>query len=242
MVTSPSSLAHTACVSSASAGEAVLAVPVQGAEHAPTVLLVHGSRQRRHVWEAASTALAQVRCPGLFRAILVDITPRGDTTDVERILRFTTALPDGFASLDAPADAPAAYMPHRPRKMATHLQALLRQRADTRWQWHWDLRLVDELTGQDAQIQQHALLDAASQVHCPMLLMSCGRSDPVTPTNITEFLSIAPHVHSPDATPMLAGDDNDPFTDTVLHYLDAHPSVGTIAASTITEPVTGARP
>ena len=196
------------------------------------------------MWEATSTALAQMRCPCLFRAILVDITPRGDTTDVERILRFTTALPDGFTPLDAPADAIAAYMPHRPHKTPP-LQTLLRQRAATRWQWHGDLRLVDELTGQDAQIQQHALLEAASQVYCPMLLISCGRSDPVTPTNITEFLSIAPHaqyVHSHDATLMLAGDDNDAFTATVLHYLDAHPSVGTIAASTITVPVTGARP
>ncbi len=197
------------------------------------------------MWEATSTALAQMRCPSLFGAILVDITPRGDTKDVERILRFTTALPDGLAPLDAPADAIAAYMPHRPHKTTTHLQALLQQPADTRWQWHGHLRLVDELTGQDAQIQQHSLLEAASQLHWPMLLISCGRSDPVTPTNITEFLSIAPHaqhVHSSDATPMLAGGDNEAFTATVLHYLDAHPSVGTIAASTITEPVTGARP
>ncbi|MFC7521233.1 hypothetical protein ACFQS6_16265 [Xanthomonas populi] len=46
----------------------------------------------------------------------------------------------------------------------------------------------------------------------------------------------------PDATHMLAGDDNTTFTATVLHYLDALHSVGTIAASNITEHVTGARP
>ncbi len=187
--------------------------------------------------------LAEARWPGLFRAIvLVDITPRWDTTGVERILRYMTAHPDGFASLDAAADAIAAYLPHRPRKTPGQLQTLLRQRADGRWHWHWDPRLVDELAGQDAQLQQHALLEAAAQVRCPMLLISGGRSDLVTPANTAEFLSIAQHVHLPDATHMLAGDDNTTFTATVLHYLDALPAACTIAASNTTEHVTGARP
>ncbi|USI99626.1 alpha/beta hydrolase [Xanthomonas prunicola] len=307
MVISPSSLASTASVSSVNAGDAVLAVSLQGAEHAPTVLFAHGFGQTRHAWQSTAATLAQrgyrtlsydarghgdssvnavdlpysatqftddlivlageqpeppvlvaasmgglfgllaeARWPGLFRAIvLVDITPRWDTTGVERILRFMTAHPDGFASLDAAADVIGVYLPHRPRKTAGQLQALLRQRADGRWHWHWDPRLVDELAGQDAQLQQHALLHAAAQVRCPMLLISGGRSDLVTPANIAEFLSIAPHaqhVHLPDATHMLAGDDNTTFTATVLHYLDALPSVGTIAASNITEHVTGARP
>ncbi|MCL1530854.1 alpha/beta fold hydrolase [Xanthomonas nasturtii] len=307
MVTSPSTLAVSASVSSVNTGDAVLAVSVRGVESAQAVLLAHGLGQTRHAWESTAATLAEAgyrslsydarghgdssvnaaelpysatqftndlivlageqteppvlvaasmdglfgllaeaRWPGLFRAIvLVDITPRWDTTGVERILRFTTAHPDGFTSLDAAADAIAAYLPHRPRKTTEQLQALLRQRDDGRWHWHWDPRLVDELAGQDAQLQQHALVEAAAQVRCPMLLISGGRSDLVTPANIAEFLSIAPHaqhVHLPEATHMLAGDDNTTFTATVLHYLDALPSVGTIAASNITEHVTGARP
>ncbi|MCL1498501.1 alpha/beta fold hydrolase [Xanthomonas nasturtii] len=307
MVTSPSTLAVSASVSSVNTGDAVLAVSVRGVESAQAVLLAHGLGQTRHAWESTAATLAEAgyrslsydarghgdssvnaaelpysatqftndlivlageqteppvlvaasmgglfgllaeaRWPGLFRAIvLVDITPRWDTTGVERILRFMTAHPDGFTSLDAAADAIAAYLPHRPRKTTEQLQALLRQRDDGRWHWHWDPRLVDELAGQDAQLQQHALVEAAAQVRCPMLLISGGRSDLVTPANIAEFLSIAPHaqhVHLPEATHMLAGDDNTTFTATVLHYLDALPSVGTIAASNITEHVTGARP
>ncbi|AEO43227.1 MULTISPECIES: alpha/beta fold hydrolase [Xanthomonas] len=307
MVISPASLASTASLSSVNAGDAVLAVSMRGAEHAPSVLFAHGFGQTRHAWDATAATLAdrgyrtlsydarghgdssanaadhpysatqftddlivmageqpeppvlvaasmgglfgllaEARWPGLFRAIvLVDITPRWDTTGVERILRFMTAHPDGFASLDAAADAIAVYLPHRPRKTPGQLQALLRQRADGRWHWHWDPRLVDELAGQDAQLQQHALLEAAAQVRCPMLLISGGRSDLVTPANIAEFLSIAPHaqhVHLPDATHMLAGDDNTTFTATVLHYLDALPAACTIAASNTTEHVTGARP
>ncbi|WP_184407109.1 alpha/beta hydrolase [Xanthomonas sp. 3075] len=307
MVTSRSSLAQTASVTSVRAGDAVLAVSVRGEDNAPTVVFAHGLGQTHLAWEASAAMLAEAgyralsydarghgdssvnamdlpyspmqftddlivlageqaeppvlvaasmgglfgllaeaRWPGLFRAIvLVDITPRWDTAGVERILRFMTAHPDGFASLDVAADAIAAYLPHRPRKTPSQLQGLLRQRTDGRWLWHWDPRLVDELAGQDPHTQQQALLDAAAQVRCPMLLISGGRSDLVTPANITEFLSIAPHaqhVHLPEATHMLAGDDNTTFTATVLHYLDALPPVGTIAASNITEHVTGARP
>ncbi|WP_311238685.1 MULTISPECIES: alpha/beta hydrolase [unclassified Xanthomonas] len=226
-------------------------LPYSPTQFTDDLIVLAGEQPEPPVLVAASMGglfglLAEARWPGLFRAIvLADITPRWDTTGVERILRFMTAHPDGFASLDAAADAIAAYLPHRPRKTAHQLQALLRQRADGRWHWHWDPRLVEELAGQDAQLQQHALVEAAAQVRCPMLLISGGRSDLVTPDNITEFLSIAPHaqhVQLADATHMLAGDDNTTFTATVLHYLDALPSVGTIAASNITEHVTGARP
>ncbi|QBH04445.1 alpha/beta fold hydrolase [Xanthomonas oryzae] len=226
-------------------------LPYSATQFTDDLIVLAGDQPQPPVLVAASMGglfglLAEARWPGLFRAIvLLDITPRWDTTGVERILRFMTAHPDGFASLDAAADAIAAYLPHRPRKPPGQLQALLRQRADGRWYWHWDPRLVDELAGQDAQLQQHALLDAAAQVRCPMLLISGGRSDLVTPANIAEFLSIAPHaqhVHLPDATHMLAGDDNTTFTATVLHYLDALTAVCTIAASNTTEHVTGARP
>ncbi|KQQ79916.1 peroxidase [Xanthomonas sp. Leaf131] len=226
-------------------------VPYSATQFTDDLIILAGEQAEPPVLVAASMGglfglLAEARWPGLFRAIvLVDITPRWDTRGVERILRFMTAHPGGFASLDAAADAIAAYLPHRPRKTANQLQTLLRQQADASWHWHWDPRLVDELAGQDPHTQQQALLDAAAQVRCPMLLISGGRSDLVTPDNINEFLSIAPHaqhVHLPDATHMLAGDDNTTFTATVLHYLDALPSVGNIAASNITEHVTGARP
>ncbi|MBB4655567.1 pimeloyl-ACP methyl ester carboxylesterase [Xanthomonas sp. F14] len=226
-------------------------LPYSATQFTDDLIVLAGEQAEPPVLVAASMGglfglLAEARWPGLFRAIvLVDITPRWDTAGVERILRFMTAHPDGFASLDAAADAIAAYLPQRPRKTAEQLRALLRQRADGRWHWHWDPRLVDELAGQDPHAQQQTLLDAAARTRCPMLLISGGRSDLVTPDTIKEFLSIAPHaqhVHLPDATHMLAGDDNTTFTATVLHYLDALPPVGTIAASNITEHVTGARP
>ncbi len=226
-------------------------LPYSAAQFTDDLIVLAGELPEPPVLVAASMGglfglLAEARWPGLFRAIvLVDITPRWDTTGVERILRFMTAHPKGFASLDAAADAIAAYLPQRPRKSAAQLQLLLRQRSDGQWHWHWDPRLVSELAGQDSQAQQQALMEAAAQVRCPMLLISGGRSDLVTPQTITEFLSIAQHaqhVQLPHATHMLAGDDNTTFTATVLHYLDALPSVGISTASNITEHVTGARP
>ncbi|MCD7100071.1 alpha/beta fold hydrolase [Stenotrophomonas sp. MMGLT7] len=189
--------------------------------------------------------LAESRWPGLFAAmVLVDITPRWDTRGVERILRFMTAHPQGFDSLQHAADAISAYLPHRPRKSADGLGALLHEDADGRWQWHWDPRLVDELA-RDSERHQDTLAQAARQVGCPVLLVSGGRSTLVTPQTVAEFLQLVPHathVELSDATHMVAGDDNNAFTATVLNYLDALPTALARATSAVTEHVTGAHP
>ncbi|WP_313218179.1 alpha/beta hydrolase, partial [Stenotrophomonas sp.] len=188
--------------------------------------------------------LAESRWPGLFSAmVLVDITPRWDTAGVERILMFMTAHPDGFASLSQAADVISAYMPHRPRKSEEALRALLREDGHGRWRWHWDPRLVAELA-RDSEQHQDALAEAARQVKCPLLLVSGGRSTLVTPQTVAEFLALVPHarhVQLPEATHMVAGDDNSAFTATVLDYLDVLPSASAVAQSATTEHVTGAR-
>ena len=59
-------------------------------------------------------------------------------------------------------------------------------------------------------------------MRCPLLLVSGGRSDLVSARTVADFLELAPHarhVQLPEATHMLAGDDNDLFTATVLQYL-----------------------
>lgn len=192
--------------------------------------------------------LAESRWPGLFRAmVLVDITPRWETAGVERILRFMSAHPEGFDSLQNAADAISAYLPHRPRKSGDGLRKLLHEGQDGRWYWHWDPRLIEELAGGDAGEQQRVLLDAAAQIRCPVLLVSGGRSDLVTPQTVAEFLSLVPHAEHlrlPEATHMVAGDENSAFTAAVLHYLDALPAARAVTASTdikhATEYVTGA--
>ncbi len=222
-------------------------LPYHGDQFTDDLIVVAGELPRPPVLVAASMGglfglMAEARWPGLFAAmVLVDITPRWETRGVERILAFMSAHPDGFASLQAAADTISAYMPHRPRKSEDSLRALLRPGKDGRWNWHWDPRLVDELA-RDSEQHQGVIAEAARQVQCPLLLVSGGRSDLVSPQTVEEFMALVPHaqhVHLPEATHMVAGDDNNAFTAAVLNYLDALPSA---AASARTEHVTGASP
>ncbi len=225
-------------------------LPYHGDQFTDDLIVVAGELPHPPVLVGASMGglfglLAEARWPGLFSAmVLVDITPRWETRGVERILAFMSAHPHGFESLEAAADSIAAYMPHRPRKSGDGLRTLLRPTAEGRWNWHWDPRLVAELA-RDSEQHQDAIAEAARRVQCPLLLVSGGRSDLVTPQTVEEFLALAPHaqhVHLPNATHMVAGDDNDAFTTAVLNYLDTLPSASAAAASARTEHVTGARP
>ena len=224
-------------------------VAYHGEQFADDLIVLAGEQVRPPVLVAASMGglfglLAESRWPGLFAAmVLVDITPRWETAGVERILAFMTAHPRGFGSLAEAADVIAAYLPHRPRKSDASLRSLLREDAEGRWRWHWDPRLVAELARDSAQ-HQDALADAAGRVRCPLLLVSGGRSDLVSNDSIADFLALAPHathVQLPQATHMLAGDDNDAFTATVLNYLDALPTALAATPSAEPEHVTGVR-
>jgi pimeloyl-ACP methyl ester carboxylesterase len=154
--------------------------------------------------------------------VLVDITPRWEASGVERILGFMSAHPEGFASYQDAADQIAAYLPHRrARKTPAQLAHLLVPRADGRLAWHWDPRLLSEFIPGTHDLS--GALDAACRaLDVPVLLVSGGRSDLVSDETVAHFLDLAPHarhVRLPDATHMVAGDDNDAFADTLLSFL-----------------------
>lgn len=173
--------------------------------------------------------IAAAANPQLFTAlVLVDITPRWESAGLQRILGFMAAYPHGFASLDDAGAAIAQHLPHRrARKSSTQLSSLLRRDEDQRWRWHWDPRLLEEFARDSVQHQQ-AATDAARQLHArtpqlPVLLISGGRSDLVSAHTVQEFLELVPHarhVHLPDATHMVVGDDNDAFTAAIIEFLD----------------------
>lgn len=224
-----------------------------GQQFTDDLIVVAGELPQPPVLVAASMGglfglLAEARWPGLFRAmVLVDITPRWEAAGLERILRFMTAFPDGFGSLEDAADAIAAYLPGRTRRNPDALREVLRQQPDGRWHWHWDRRLVDELA-RDAQRHQDDLAVAARAVRCPLLLVSGGRSDLVSARTVDDFLALAPHarhVQLAGATHMLAGEDNERFTATLLEYLgelDGEGDTGRRAAPRLPASVNGATP
>lgn len=166
--------------------------------------------------------MAQARDRTFSALVLVDITPRWEAAGVERILGFMTAHPDGFESFEHAAEEIAAYLPHRrQRKTPGQLAHLLQPRDDGRLGWHWDPRLLSEfIPGTDAL--QAPIERACRELDVPVLLVSGGRSDLVTDHTVGHFLELAPHarhVQLPHATHMVAGDDNDAFTDTLLQFL-----------------------
>ena len=166
--------------------------------------------------------VAQARSRAFSALVLVDITPRWEASGVERILGFMTAHPDGFESFEHAADEIAAYLPHRrQRKTPSQLAHLLVRRDDGRLAWHWDPRLLAEFIPSTDGLQDE--IEAATRaLDVPVLLVSGGRSDLVSARTVEHFLELAPHarhVQLPDATHMVAGDDNDAFTGTLLQFL-----------------------
>lgn len=232
--------------------------PYTGHQFTDDLIVLAGDLPRPPVLVAASMGglfglLAESRWPGLFRAmVLVDITPRWETAGLQRILGFMGAFPEGFATLEQAAEAIAAYLPHRRRdpdatRSPGALRELLRPGEDGRWHWHWDRRLIDELA-RDGHQHQDDIAEATRTVDCPLLLISGGRSDLVSERTVADFLELAPHarhVQLADATHMLAGDDNDRFTTTVLEYLAELERAAVpprSAAHRAPAPVTGAEP
>ena len=179
--------------------------------------------------------MAQARRNCFSALVLVDVTPRWEQAGMQRIEAFLRAHPDGFSDHAHAADEIAAYLPHRPgRKSREQLEPLLRPDADGRLRWHWDLRMLDEFVAGSMALQTE-IEEAARAVRVPVLLVSGGRSDLVSDRTVAHFLELVPqatHVRLPEATHMLAGDDNDGFTDSVLGFLGALSSP-TVAATPV---------
>lgn len=156
--------------------------------------------------------------------VLVDIAPRVDAEGVGRIIGFMTAHQDGFATLEEAADAVAGYVRHRPRPRDLNgLKKNLRLGADGRYRWHWDPRFIDGKQRSDAVRNPERLERAARAIQVPTLLVRGRQSDVVREEGARAFLDLVPHARWVDvsgAGHMVAGDQNDPFTDAVVSFLD----------------------
>lgn len=164
--------------------------------------------------------MAQARHDVFSALVLVDVTPRWEIAGVARIMAFMKAFPNGFDSHDHAADVIANYLPQRrERKNSKQLKFLLREHQG-RFFWHWDTRMLSEFVEHSEHLQDY-IREAAQQITVPTLLISGGKSDIVSEQTIADFLQLVPHAEHrslPDATHMVAGDDNDAFNDLLLSF------------------------
>lgn len=170
---------------------------------------------------AALTYMGEAATPVAAALVLVDITPRPDPAGAARIAAFMRAHPDGFASIDAAADAVASYLPHRPRpSSAAGLRSNLRRDPDGRYRWHWDPRFLDG--DQSISLPPERLEAAARRIMVPTLLVRGFGSEIVSDAVADEFRMLVPHAEHvvvPKASHMVAGDSNDAFEEAVVGFL-----------------------
>jgi pimeloyl-ACP methyl ester carboxylesterase len=165
--------------------------------------------------------------------VLVDIATRMERVGVNRIVDFMLGKPEGYASLDAVADAIAEYNPHRPRpKDLKGLEKNLRRSEDGRYHWHWDPAFLagprrfssPENSETEHKVSDPGMLDqAARSLTLPTLLVRGRMSDLLSEEGAKIFLEQVPHAKFADvsgAGHMVAGDRNDLFTRAVIDFLE----------------------
>lgn len=173
----------------------------------------------------ATSLAAQGEDPDLANAlVLVDIVPRIEVEGIRRITSFMNGRPEGFATLEEVADAVAAYNPHRARSSNPEgLRKNVRLREDGRWYWHWDPAFLMGEADPKRELRTERIVDAARNVRVPTMLVRGRQSDIVSETGAAELLKLIPgarYVDVKDAGHMVAGDDNDVFTDNLADFLD----------------------
>jgi pimeloyl-ACP methyl ester carboxylesterase len=158
--------------------------------------------------------------------VLVDVTPKIEAEGVDRIYRFMTSHPEGFASVEEAAAAVSEFLPNRPRPADPQgLEKNLRRGPDGRLRWHWDPRFLTtrDPTARRTNTTWPLRLDQAARgLKCPTLLVRGRQSDVVSEENVKHFRELAPHaeyVDVADAAHMVAGDRNDAFTTAVTDFL-----------------------
>ncbi len=176
---------------------------------------------------ASLLASTEPGAPPVAGVVLVDVTPRLETTGVKRILGFMNAGTEGFESLEAVADAIARYLPHRKRPAdLSGLAKNLRRGDDGRYYWHWDPEMLaswaPERRSEADDRELAARLQRVRQLTVPTLLIRGGMSDLVSQETVDEFLEMVPHAEYVDlagAHHMVAGDRNDAVAAVVVEFL-----------------------
>jgi pimeloyl-ACP methyl ester carboxylesterase len=174
--------------------------------------------------------------PPAVALIVVDIVPRPNPVGTNKITAFMRSHPEGFATLEAAAEAVSAYNPHRPRPQdVSGLAKNLRKHSDGRYYWHWDPRMLEADSQPDPDALAETLIAHTRKIRVPTLLVRGLASDVVTDEAVREFRNYIPSLEVfdvPGAGHMVAGDRNDAFNDGVIQFLRRHVPLSASAAST----------
>lgn len=167
----------------------------------------------------------QLNSNSIRSLVLVDVVPRMNPQGADRVKAFMQEhIQTGFATLEEAAEAIATYNPQR--RKPSDLKGLkknLHQR-NGRWFWHWDPAFI-EMAGTEKRLEMQnpdLLNSVCKAVKVPILLIRGRLSDLVTEVEAEEFISEFPEASFVDvsgAGHMVAGDQNDVFTDAVVAFL-----------------------
>jgi pimeloyl-ACP methyl ester carboxylesterase len=170
---------------------------------------------------AAETPPLAISC-----LVLVDVTARLSTKGVDYIAGFMNGTVGGFDSIEEAGLAVAKYLPHRkPPKDLSGLRKNLREGKDGRLYWHWDPAMQRGGSEDDMATLARRMEAAARLVDAPTLILRGGKSELVTPEAASEFVQMFPRgefVEIGDAHHMVAGDQNDPFSQAMVDFIGRH--------------------
>jgi pimeloyl-ACP methyl ester carboxylesterase len=161
---------------------------------------------------------AQVRA-----VVLVDSVPLVNEALVNHYLEWLShAADEGFESPQAALEHLRTQFPESAPSLAS-IERSMRRTPAGRWRWHWDQRIVVGPTSSTALGLQDHLERCANGVRVPLLLVRAGASDFVTPQALEHLRRCAPQLETavlPGARHMIVGDDNLPFVEVALPFLE----------------------
>jgi pimeloyl-ACP methyl ester carboxylesterase len=171
-------------------------------------------------------ATGELKKDGFEALVLVDIAPRMDEQGVEKIVSFMGQdLEHGFESLEEAAQSIAKYLPHRKQpKNLSGLKKNLRLGEDGRYRWHWDPKFMTGTSTPSASKDPDRLSNALKTAVIPLLLIRGKMSELVTEAAVEEFRRMVPHAKYADVSDaghMVAGDNNEIFTQALIEFLEA---------------------
>jgi len=173
-------------------------------------------------------AISKNKCSGVC---LVDVTPRLEAGGVNRVIGFMEdSMRKGFDTLEEAAQAIRDYQPHRKRDTVNPeglKKNLVWNEGRKKWVFHWDPSFLEGTIANSQEVldQFEAMaLSRASSISVPVMLIKGKLTDIVSDEGVMSLKRAVPgalvrDVH--DAGHMIAGDQNDAFTDELLAFAES---------------------